>query len=176
MNRYETAVVTRPHPASQKLPLCRDSTQMLADNTRPGYERSPQCVVTVITLSTETKYLWAQIALSYCEAHWGPACNQGPGRHQLSSLGLKPSLPSVSTRWKICLFDSSLTPRWFIFIRKFKFSQDYMKKIYWKWTRKLLCNKFSWIPNAQSIHWQAMGEHCTKSLKMIIWHFMGPQC
>lgn len=82
--------MTRPHPDSQKLPLCRARTQTLADNTRPGDERSPQCLVTVITLSTETKYLWPQIALSYCEAHWGPACNQGLSLDQRSSLGLMP--------------------------------------------------------------------------------------
>lgn len=91
MDRYEAIVVTRPHPATQKPPLCRDCTQTLADNTRPGDERAPQCLVTVITLSTETKYLWAQIALSYCEAHWGLACNQGLGLDQRSSPGLMPS-------------------------------------------------------------------------------------
>lgn len=92
MDRYEAIVVTWPHSATQKLPLCRNCTQTLADNTRPGDERSPQCLVTVITLSTETKYLWAQIALSYCEAHWGLACNQGLGLDQCSSPGLMPPL------------------------------------------------------------------------------------
>lgn len=96
MDRYEAIVVTRPHPAAQKQSLCRDCTQTLADNTRPGDERSPQCLVTVITLFTETKYLWAQIALSYCEAHWGLACNQGLGLDQRSSSGLM-SPPSVTT-------------------------------------------------------------------------------
>ena len=95
MDRYEAVVVTRPHPATQKRPLCRGGTQTLADNTRLGDERSPQCLVTVITLSTETKYLWAQIALSYCEAHWGPACNQGLGLDQRSSPGLMPPPPPI---------------------------------------------------------------------------------
>lgn len=95
MDRYEAIMVTWPHPATQKLPLCRNCTQALADNTRLGDERSPQCLVTVITLSTETKYLWAQIALSYCEAHWGPACNQGLGLDHRSSQGLMPSPPPL---------------------------------------------------------------------------------
>lgn len=34
MNRYEAVMVTWPHPDTQKPPLCRNGTQMLADNTR----------------------------------------------------------------------------------------------------------------------------------------------
>lgn len=52
-------------------------------------------LLSVITLSTETKYLWAQIALSYSEAHWGPACNQGLGLDQLSAPDLMPSPPPL---------------------------------------------------------------------------------
>lgn len=77
MDRYKALAVVRPHPAAQKPLLCKGCRQTLADNTRTGDERSPQCLVTVITLSTETKYLWAQIALSYWGAQQGPACNQG---------------------------------------------------------------------------------------------------
>lgn len=88
-------MVTSPHPETQK-PLCTDCTQTLADNTRPGDERSPQCLVTVITLSTETKYLWAQIALSFCEAHWGLACNQGLSLDQ-------PSFPDLMSPLPLCI-------------------------------------------------------------------------
>lgn len=73
--------------------LCAETAHKRWPTTRLGDERSPQCLVTVITLSTETKYLWAQIALSYCEAHRGLACNQGQGLDQCSSPGLIPPLP-----------------------------------------------------------------------------------